>query len=65
MSVTKGLAIQEIAQDLNLNRGIVRKTSSIRKAIAYGEEAAGRYMNRVRRQSEAVKMLKGEHDGAR
>lgn len=65
MSVTKGLAIQEIAQDLNLNRGIVRKTSSIRKAIEYGEKAAGRYMDRVRRQLEAAKLLKGEQDGAR
>jgi hypothetical protein len=61
MSVTKGLAIQEIAQDLHLGRyGGIRKVSSVKKAIRYGEEAASRYMDRARQQSEAAKMIEEE-----
>jgi len=63
MKCIKGLAIQEAAEDLNLNRGIIRKTSSIKKAIEYGERAAGRYMDSMRKQEEAVKMMKGASNG--
>lgn len=53
----KGKEIQAAAQDLNLDYEGLKLSSDAQKAIRYGEEAAKRYMDAMRKQVKESKEL--------
>lgn len=56
----KGLAIQAAAQDLNLDQYTgTRLSESAKRAVQYGDEAAKRYMERMKKQTDVAEK-KGE-----